>query len=326
LLDSLLQETKMTELVFVKTEYDAVAVKEEYVEKEDPLKITSNSARDGSHEVGDGDQPYSQATETTYQCMGCEYLTKDRNELREHRRTEHGVAVNDQVKMEVEVDPWWTESSNPREIVEAEITKGQISMLENTLYQCGECDFVSANKTNLKQHRKVVKHIGMRYPCDQCEYLTTTASFLKSHKESKHIGIRYLCDKCEYSATTTSHLIRHKQSPHEGKRYFCDQCEYSASDLGNLNQHRKSKHDGVIYSCDQCEYSATTASGLYKHKKSKHDGVRYPCDTCEYTATALSNLKAHTESKHEGLRYPCDQCEFAATMLFSLKRHKLNKH
>ena len=35
----------MTELVFVKTEYDAVAVKEEYVEEEDPLKITSNSAR-----------------------------------------------------------------------------------------------------------------------------------------------------------------------------------------------------------------------------------------------------------------------------------------
>ena len=54
---------------------------------------------DGSHEVGDGefdhDQSYSQATETTYQCMGCEYLTNDRNELREHRRTEHGVAVND---------------------------------------------------------------------------------------------------------------------------------------------------------------------------------------------------------------------------------------
>ena len=38
-------QTKMTELVFVKTEYDAVAVKEEYVEKADPLKITSNIAR-----------------------------------------------------------------------------------------------------------------------------------------------------------------------------------------------------------------------------------------------------------------------------------------
>ena len=35
----------MTELEFVKTEYDALAVKEEYVEEEDPLNIISNSAR-----------------------------------------------------------------------------------------------------------------------------------------------------------------------------------------------------------------------------------------------------------------------------------------
>jgi len=270
LLDSLLQETKMTELVFVKTEYDAVAVKEEYVEEEDPLKITSNSARDGSHEVGDGDQPSSQATETTYQCMGCEYLTKDRNELREHRRTEHGVAVNDQVKMEVEVDPWWTESSNPREIVEAEIPTGQISMLENILYQCGECDFVSANKTNLKQHRKVVKHIGMRYPCDQCEYIATSVSHTKSHKEAKHEGIRYPCELCEFTTTRPGDLKRHKESKHEGKRHPCFQCDYIATELRSLKSHIKAIHEGIKFHCDQCVYAARNAGHLKRHKLAKH--------------------------------------------------------
>ena len=51
---------------------------------------------DGSPEVGDVDRSSSQATKTAFQCLGCEYLTNDINQLREHRHTEHGVAINDE--------------------------------------------------------------------------------------------------------------------------------------------------------------------------------------------------------------------------------------
>ena len=32
-------------------------------------------------------------------------------------------------------------------------------------------------------------HEGVRYPCEQCEYSSTTARNLKSHIENKHEGV-----------------------------------------------------------------------------------------------------------------------------------------
>ena len=51
-----------------------------------------------------------------------------------------------------------------------------------------------------------IKHIGVRYPCPECEYLGTTAGVLKNHIESKHEGVRYPCLQCEHAATTAGAL------------------------------------------------------------------------------------------------------------------------
>ena len=77
--------------------------------------------------------------------------------------------------------------------------------------------------------RKPKKHNdkGVRYACNECEYVATCSANLKRHKESKHEGKRYPCDECKYAATTTFQLKKHKESKHEGVRHLCDKCDES---------------------------------------------------------------------------------------------------
>ena len=60
--------------------------------------------------------------------------------------------------------------------------------------------------------------------------------------ENKHVGIRYPCSQCEYIAPTVSDLNRHVKNKHEGVRYPCSECEYAATRTHNLNKHIKIMH------------------------------------------------------------------------------------
>ena len=88
-------------------------------------------------------------------------------------------------------------------------------------------------------------HDGVRYPCDQCEYISTQPSNLKLHKESKLQGIRYSCGECEYKAMSACNLTIHKKSKHEGIRYPCDECEYAAAQSSHLRLHKQTMHEGI---------------------------------------------------------------------------------
>ena len=79
----------------------------------------------------------------------------------------------------------------------------------------------------------------MKYPCDKCKYLATTANSLKLHIKSKHEGVNFPCEKCEYVATQASNLKQHIETKHEGVRYPCDKCEYAATTANSLKYNIK---------------------------------------------------------------------------------------
>ena len=54
--------------------------------------------------------------------------------------------------------------------------------------------------------------------CKECEYVTTTPTSLKIHKEMKHENVRYSCEECEYGATPAYSLKHHKESKHKRVR------------------------------------------------------------------------------------------------------------
>ena len=43
--------------------------------------------------------------------------------------------------------------------------------------------------------------------------MAATSGNLNIHKQYKHEGIRYTCDQCDFMATQSGHLKRHKGAP-----------------------------------------------------------------------------------------------------------------
>ena len=47
------------------------------------------------------------------------------------------------------------------------------ALKETSLFNCEECHYVGMNAKNLRRHVES-KHLGVRYPCERCEYVATT--------------------------------------------------------------------------------------------------------------------------------------------------------
>ena len=61
----------------------------------------------------------------------------------------------------------------------------------------------------------------------------------------KHEGIKFHCDQCDYKASWKACIKAHSNAEHEGVFYFCDQCDYKASYKRILKTHMKVEHGGV---------------------------------------------------------------------------------
>ena len=54
----------------------------------------------------------------------------------------------------------------------------------------------------LRHYYKIDTEEGIRFKCDQCEYIARTKGNVKNHKQSIHEGIIYNCDKCDHKTKT----------------------------------------------------------------------------------------------------------------------------
>ena len=181
------------------------------------------------------------------------------------------------------------------------------------------------------KHHIDSKHLGIKYPYDQCDKIANSIGCLRDHKFRKHpvtlfrcvrfvrknsdvpqiyISIcRGLIRRKEYSVTFVQSSIllsKHQQQrhSHDIKSYFyCEQCNYKSTRKSILKSHVKQKHESSFeyFKCDHCEYKAVRKDYLIKHKKSLHDKEKYPCDQCEYQATRMSYLQQHLLKKHQEL-------------------------
>ena len=95
---------------------------------------------------------------------------------------------------------------------------------------------------------------------------------LNNHKQLKHKGITYDCNQCEYKAATMDSLKVLKQSQHERFEYICVEFEYGAKQA--LNIYKQSKHEASFVDYKR-DYKATTKVQLRVHKLSKHMGIKY---------------------------------------------------
>ena len=95
-------------------------------------------------------------------------------------------------------------------------------VLKHQLHTCGECGAGYRWKSDLKLHR-LSKHEGVRYPCNQCDYLAISQRNCNVHKQSVHQGVKYSCELCDYTASMPKSVKRHTQSKHTSAKYLGEQ-------------------------------------------------------------------------------------------------------
>ena len=91
-----------------------------------------------------------------------------------------------------------------------------------------------------------------KYPCDSCQYKSTTSSNLRTHQKFKHGKVKpkkrstgkYSCDKCDYKATQSGNVTVHQRMKHEGIKFPCSLCSHESGSAGNLMSHVKRRHTG----------------------------------------------------------------------------------
>jgi len=86
-----------------------------------------------------------------------------------------------------------------------------------------------------------------RYPCPECKFTASTASYLKKHVKNKHKWLRYPCPECKFTAFRASYLKKHLKNKHKWLRYPCPECKFTASRASYLKKHLKNKHKWLRY-------------------------------------------------------------------------------
>ena len=110
-----------------------------------------------------------------------------------------------------------------------------------------------------------------------------------------HTGENLLhCNQCEYKTTEAGHLQTHKKTHSGEKPHRCTACEYSCITAGDLKVHVMRKHKGEKpFKCKQCNYACTTSCHLQRHMKTHTGEKPFNCNQCS---------KAYTDKIREILK------------------------
>ena len=81
--------------------------------------------------------------------------------------------------------------------------------------------------------------------CFRCRHQFSSPSFLAFHVKSVHVHEEkniYPCDKCDFKTSSTYALSRHKGNYHGKGKLKCDTCEYSSNRKDHMIRHMKAIH------------------------------------------------------------------------------------
>ena len=137
-------------------------------------------------------------------------------------------------------------------------------------------------------------HEGIRYSCDECDWMTQRAEKLKIHKEDKHLGLKHFCGQCGVLYNTKKSLDRHIKDLHHSRISFCNDCDFQSSMKREFIRHR------ILHKkqCQQCDYTATHEKNMKIHIQAIHEKSTYPCEICPYKSSTPRSLSNHQKSKH----------------------------
>ena len=75
----------------------------------------------------------------------------------------------------------------------------------------------------------------------------------KSHVDVKHNGLLFKCDNCQFNSARKSNLENHILVQHNGVAFDCSIWQHKNNRKQGLVNHIKKTHEGLRYECHECD-------------------------------------------------------------------------
>ncbi|CAG2170242.1 unnamed protein product [Oppiella nova] len=278
---------------------------------------------------------------------GCQFSTKHRQALREHKKRIHGLINLRHIRRLRNTGTNTTEGSVACVVDGCGFMCNNYHLLRNHLlkhsdirpYQCPHesCGKRPKSIFKLKVHIQTVHSNERPFVCDHkdCgkQYKSRTGLMLhKNYGDCDKNSKRLSCTQtgCELSfankCSLKSHLIRHMT----GGEYRCDwpACDYTAKNKDNLRAHRRSRHiDLGEFVCQWpgCEFKTNLKKYLDKHN-TIHGVYKFLCEwpECGKRCRDKQALDTHVLI-HLGKPFACDfeGCDYRSVHKGNITVHKL---
>ena len=162
-------------------------------------------------------------------------------------------------------------------------------------YECEVCDYKTAKKELMRQH-KLVKHSRNVNKCSACSYTHYFKGKVRQHFNQVHLNIKR---KCTTSRRKSCYIMDCKNAEKElceemsHNRIDCEQCDYYSLSKISMKRHIKVKHEGLVFNCHQCDFVSTRKETLRSHTSFAHDGEVFRCEQCGHFSSSNKALKLH---------------------------------
>ena len=192
----------------------------------------------------------------TLKCPECEHTTNTKRKLKSHTESVH-------------LKPMRRCKECPFEAKIRTLYQHINTVHKGIRFSCKECEYTTTQASHLKAHVKHRHSFDFEtFDCTQCNYKAQSKRDITLHTEVIHIGVKLPCDRCDYVGSSAGALKLHKNK-HKGKNFKCKVCDYTTTDKSHLKAHA-GKHIGIRYPCDECEKTFLSKFLVKMHKDAKH--------------------------------------------------------
>ena len=141
-------------------------------------------------------------------------------------------------------------------------TKGKGKAKSGAKYNCKPCNRFYSARRSLWLHRKSV-HGGTQYSCDECDFVTDRAMYLRNHMQTIHdISMSYKIRFENYSTKSSASPLKEIGLGDQNTKTTSQANEGVSDGPTNTSIPRKNK-----YKCNKCDFKSEIQSALIKHMK-----------------------------------------------------------
>ncbi|CAL4224052.1 unnamed protein product, partial [Meganyctiphanes norvegica] len=197
--------------------------------------------------------------EKRFQCIQCQYSSKDKCSLKAHLLRVH---------------------------------------TNKDLMECSICTIMCGTYEGLQQHM-LEHIYEEPYKCDLCDFQTTKKRTFNIHQKGHTTDNKYDCEHCDKKFDQYSELERHMIKHTQEKPFTCSLCEYRTAYKSALKTHLLVKHmDIKPYTCDHCNLKFSIETNLVRHMLKHTQEKPFMCDECGYRCNQKAGLEKHNCSNH----------------------------